>query len=54
MDDLIIVRSATIHDLHFASAIIAEIASSAKARGVVLPKEAKLIYMKRCWTERLL
>ena len=33
MDDLVIVRSATIHDLHFASAIIAEIASSAKARG---------------------
>ena len=33
MDDLVIVRSATIHDLHFASAIIEEIASSAKARG---------------------
>lgn len=33
MDDLVIVRSATIQALHFAPAIIAEIASSAKARG---------------------
>lgn len=38
MDDLVIVRLATIHDLHFASAIIAEIASSAKARGSGIAK----------------
>lgn len=33
MDEVVIVRSATIDDLHFASVIIKEIASSAKARG---------------------
>ncbi|MGE9314949.1 GNAT family N-acetyltransferase [Niabella sp. CJ426] len=41
MDDLVIVRSATIHDLHFASAIIAEIASSAKARGSGIAKRSE-------------
>ncbi len=41
MDEVVVVRSATINDLHFASAIITEIASSAKARGSGIAKRSK-------------
>ncbi len=41
MDDVVIVRSATKDDLHFASAIIAEIESSAKARGSGIAKRSE-------------
>lgn len=52
MDDVVIVRSATTDDLHFAPAIIAEIESSAKARGSGIAKRSEAYIHEKMFEER--
>ncbi|MCH5717688.1 GNAT family N-acetyltransferase [Niabella hibiscisoli] len=52
MDDVVIVRSATKGDLHFASAIIAEIESSAKARGSGIAKRSEAYIHEKMLDEK--